>query len=254
MYNLKKKVVKMKTRTKTFLILWILAIISTILILPYIFNVQAEALKIISLPLLILIAISQGTVTFGIAAFFGLILAEKIGFKLPLLTSWIEHKKIKYRGILLLSIILGLIVGIIIFVLDKFVFQQSITLNMSVPLWQGFLACFYGGIAEEILMRLFLMSLFVFIILKIFRRKEKNSLIIWISIILVAILFGLGHLPITSAVVSITPIVILRAVVLNGIGGIVFGWLYWKKGLESAIISHFVTDIFIQIIIPLFLR
>jgi len=244
----------MKTRTKTFLILWILAIISTILILPYIFNVQAEALKIISLPLLILIAISQGTVTFGIAAFFGLILAEKIGFKLPLLTSWIEHKKIKYRGILLLSIILGLIVGIIIFVLDKFVFQQSITLNMSVPLWQGFLACFYGGIAEEILMRLFLMSLFVFIILKIFRRKEKNSLIVWISIILVAILFGLGHLPITSAVVSITPIVILRAVVLNGIGGIVFGWLYWKKGLESAIISHFVTDIFIQIIIPLFLR
>ena len=244
----------MKTRTKTFLILWILAIISTILILPYIFNVQAEALKKISLPLLILIAISQGTVTFGIAAFFGLILAEKIGFKLPLLTSWIEHKKIKYRGILLLSIILGLIVGIIIFVLDKFVFQQSITLNMSVPLWQGFLACFYGGIAEEILMRLFLMSLFVFIILKIFRRKEKNSLIVWISIILVAILFGLGHLPITSAVVSITPIVILRAVVLNGIGGIVFGWLYWKKGLESAIISHFVTDIFIQIIIPLFLR
>jgi membrane protease YdiL (CAAX protease family) len=125
---------------------------------------------------------------------------------------------------------------------------------MGVPLWQGFLACFYGGIAEEILMRLFLMSLFVFIILKIFRRKEKNSLIVWISIILVAILFGLGHLPITSAVVSITPIVILRAVVLNGIGGIVFGWLYWKKGLESAIISHFVTDIFIQIIIPLFLR
>ena len=244
----------MKTRTKIFLILYILAIISTILVLPYVLNIEADLLKNIPLPQLILVTIIQSIVLFGIAAFFGLILAEKTGFKLPLLTSWIEHKKIKYRGILLLSIILGLIVGIIIFVLDKFVFQQSITLNMSVPLWQGFLACFYGGIAEEILMRLFLMSLFVFIILKIFRRKEKNSLIIWISIILVAILFGLGHLPITSAVVSITPIVILRAVVLNGIGGIVFGWLYWKKGLESAIISHFVTDIFIQIIIPLFLR
>ena len=244
----------MKTRTKIFLILYILAIISTILVLPYVLNIEADLLKNIPLPQLILVTIIQSIVLFGIAAFFGLILAEKTGFKLPLLTSWIEHKKIKYRGILLLSIILGLIVGIIIFVLDKFVFQQSITLNMSVPLWQGFLACFYGGIAEEILMRLFLMSLFVFIILKIFRRKEKNSLIVWISIILVAILFGLGHLPITSAVVSITPIVILRAVVLNGIGGIVFGWLYWKKGLESAIISHFVTDIFIQIIIPLFLR
>jgi len=40
---------------------------------------------------------------------------------------------------------------------------------------------------------------------------------------------------------------------LNGIGGMVFGWLYWKKGLEFAIISHFSADIVLQIIVPVFL-
>lgn len=244
----------MKIRTKNFLILYVLSMISSVLVLPYVFNVEAELLKNISLPLLTLIAIIQAGIIFAIAAFFGLILAEKIGFKLPLLDAWHNHKKIKYRNTLLLSIISGLIVGIVIFVLDKFVFQQNITLNMNVPLWQGFLACFYGGITEEILMRLFLMSLFIFIFMKISRNKKANSTTIWISILLVSVLFGLGHLPITSALVDITPIVILRAIVLNGIGGIVFGWLYWKKGLESAIISHFFADIFIQIIIPVFLK
>jgi len=29
----------------------------------------------------------------------------------------------------------------------------------------------------------------------------------------------------------------------NAIGGIIFGWLYWKKGLESAIIAHIFTHV-----------
>jgi len=244
----------MKIRTKKFLILWILAIICTILILPYLLNIQAEALAKanISTSFLILIAIIQGTVIFGLAAFFGLILAEKVGFNLPLLDAWLDHKKINYKKTLFLAIISGAIVGLLIILLDKFLFNQLVIIN--VPLWQGFLASFYGGIAEEIIMRLFLMTLLVFIILKIFRKKEKNSTIVWISIIFIAILFGLGHLPITSALVSITPFVIFRAILLNGIGGIVFGLLYWKKGLEAAIISHFTADIFIQIIMPLVFR
>lgn len=32
----------------------------------------------------------------------------------------------------------------------------------------------------------------------------------------------------------------------------VFGWLYWKKGLESAMIAHFSADIIIHVCLPLF--
>jgi membrane protease YdiL (CAAX protease family) len=67
-----------------------------------------------------------------------------------------------------------------------------------------------------------------------------------------AIIFGLGHLPSTARITALTGIVVVRAIALNGVGGIIFGWLYWKKGLESAMIAHFSADIVLHIITPLF--
>ena len=60
-------------------------------------------------------------------------------------------------------------------------------------------------------------------------------------------------MPITSAITQITPLIIARAIILNGIGGIVFGWLYWKKGLESAMVSHFTSDMVLHVLFPLLL-
>jgi membrane protease YdiL (CAAX protease family) len=241
----------LKTRTKLFFILWGSATITTLIILPYVFTVQAELLKKsgIAFPVLLLSAILQGAITFGISSFCGLLLAEKTGFQLPLLSNWLEHKKDNHRRTVVLSIILGIIAGVIISILDKLVFPQSVLSSIKVPLWQRALACFYGGIAEEIFMRLFLVSLIVFIVKKIFKLKENNSCLVWAAIVIVSILFGIGHLPITSVVVEITPIIIIRAIVLNGIGGIIFGWLYWKKGFEFAIISHFSADVVLHIIV-----
>jgi membrane protease YdiL (CAAX protease family) len=74
----------------------------------------------------------------------------------------------------------------------------------------------------------------------------------WIAISLAALLFGLAHLPATRAVgLPMSPLVIARAIVLNGIGGVAFGWLYWKRGLESAMIAHFSADIVVHVIPPL---
>ena len=54
-----------------------------------------------------------------------------------------------------------------------------------------------------------------------------------------ALLFGAGHLPTTATLMPLTPLVITRALLLNGLGGIVFGWLYWKRGLLAAMLAHF---------------
>jgi hypothetical protein len=42
--------------------------------------------------------------------------------------------------------------------------------------------------------------------------------------------------------------IIIRAFVLNGIGGIGFGYLFWKKGLAYSMVAHGVTHIFMQLI------
>jgi membrane protease YdiL (CAAX protease family) len=31
------------------------------------------------------------------------------------------------------------------------------------------------------------------------------------------------------------------------VGGVVLGWLYWKKGLEAAIVAHLAADAFIYL-------
>ena len=75
--------------------------------------------------------------------------------------------------------------------------------------------------------------------------------VLWIANVLAAVLFGLGHLPATAALFPLTPLVITRAVVLNGLLGIAFGYLYMTRGLESAMISHFSADIVLHVLLAL---
>jgi membrane protease YdiL (CAAX protease family) len=73
----------------------------------------------------------------------------------------------------------------------------------------------------------------------------------WLAIIIAAVIFGIGHLPAVMAITTLTPLVIARTIVLNAVGGIIFGWLYWKKGLESSMISHFSADLVLHVMLPL---
>ena len=54
-----------------------------------------------------------------------------------------------------------------------------------------------------------------------------------------ALLFGIGHLPIASALAGgLTVPIVIFVITGNSIFGIVAGFLYWKKGLEAAMIAH----------------
>src|SRR5690606_32745201 len=100
----------------------------------------------------------------------------------------------------------------------------------------------YGGITEEILMRFGLMTFLVWLLFKIFRSLSAG--IYWTAIFVSAVLFALGHFPIVFQSIDNPPAVLLAYVIIgNSIGGIVFGWLYWKKGLEVAMIAHVFTHV-----------
>lgn len=38
---------------------------------------------------------------------------------------------------------------------------------------------------------------------------------------------------------------------LNGFGGVIFGWLYIRRGLEAVMIAHFPGDVIIHFISPI---
>ncbi len=230
-------------------------------VLPYAFTLQHDIILKTGQPLLtiILASIAQTAVLLAIAIFFGLKLSQSLN--IPVLTLFDPNTPTKQKlpRFVLLTVSAGVITAVLIALGDvqfgKYLPELTVV-NGHVTMWKTLLAAFYGGIVEELLMRLFCMSLFAWILAKIFKSMEptKNALIMSAAIILSSILFGLGHLPITAALTAITPLVIARAIVLNGVGGLVFGWLYWKKGLEYSIVAHFTADIVLLAIIPALLK
>ena len=102
-------------------------------------------------------------------------------------------------------------------------------------------------------MRLCFMSLLAWLGKFVNKTPEGRPtiLILWIANILAAVLFGLGHLPATATLLPLTPLIVLRAIVLNGLLGIAFGYLYFTRGLESAMISHFSADIVLHVLLAL---
>ncbi len=252
---------------KVFLTLWLAAIWAVIAIIPYSLTLQgsaaAERALPIPLPVLLVFSVAQNAVLFGIAAAAGLFFAYRIGLGAPILERLFAGEKVgdRIRAILLPSIILGVISSLVVIGLDAFVFAplagragaSLYASNLTPPAWQGFLASFYGGINEEILMRLFLLSLLAFLGKFVNHTADgrPTSVVLWIANVIVAIVFGLGHLPVTATLVAITPLIVVRAIVLNGLVGLVCGYLYFTRGLESAMLSHFSADLVLHVIFAL---
>jgi membrane protease YdiL (CAAX protease family) len=256
---------------KIFFILLAAATLGLIAILPYSLALQANTLKSlhlpIPLPLLVTIQIAEQVVAFAIAIALGLFFANRIGLGLPILEARLNGEPVgaKIRGILPISVILGILGALLIIALDVYVFQPALKAQLgssasalvggaaTPAAWKGFLASFYGGFDEEILLRLLVMSFLAWLGHFVSKTPDgKPTLgVLWIANILAAILFGLGHLPATAAIIPLTSLVILRAVVLNGVIGIACGYLYFTRGLESAMLSHFSADIVLHVLFAL---
>ncbi len=154
----------------------------------------------------------------------------------------------------------GVISAFLITGADRFYYQYQVELiaksNPEFSLLGLLAGVLYGGVFEEVLMRLFFMSLLIWIIMKVLRKDKEslNSVFYWIAIIIAAALFAAGHLPATEVLFGeLTTTLIIRSFMFNGISGLFFGFLYWKKGFEYGVLSHMFAHIALQLIfIPLF--
>ena len=123
----------------------------------------------------------------------------------------------------------------------------------DMPPLYGFLASISAGITEETLFRLFGLSLIAWLGGLLFHDSDgrPKPTVFWIANILFALAFGAAHLPTEAAIgLPLNPLVVTSTLVLNGIGGLVFGWLFWTFGLESAVLAHILADILRHSLIP----
>jgi NADH:ubiquinone oxidoreductase subunit 3 (subunit A) len=256
---------------KIYLIVLLGTVFGIIAVLPYTLTLQSETLKTANLQmplaLLLVVQLLQGTVLYGVLAAIGLFLAFRIGLGLPFIEGWLKKEPIweRFPRVIAFSIIVGLVGGAVIVGIDTWGFAPPMkvmlqNLNITIPAstnppaWQGFLASFEGGITEEVLLRLFMLTFLAWLGSLVSHDAEgRPSLgVLWVANVLAAVLFGLGHLPATAAAgLPLNGLVIMRAIVLNGLLGLAFGWLYWTRGLESAMIAHFSADIVLHVIMAM---
>jgi len=98
----------------------------------------------------------------------------------------------------------------------------------------------YGGLAEEIMARWGVMTLVCWTTWRLMGRPQRPpGAVFWIGIAAAALVFGLAHLPFLFGVAGDPPLWLpVVAVGTNVMAGVVFGWLFWRAGLEAAILAH----------------
>ena len=185
----------------------------------------------------------------GYALFCGIvgkILANKIGL-------WREVK-LESKSTFV-SVISGLGAGAAMMALELLWFanvSDVIKASYEVPpTISNFIASLvYGGIVEELMLRLFLMSLIALILWKVFFKSEEKipAKALVIANVLSAILFAAGHIPATVMSIGITPVILIRCFLLNGGVGLIFGRLYRKRGIQYAMIAHAFAHVAMKLI------
>ena len=171
-------------------------------------------------------------------AFFGYILAEKAGLMRPF----------RFEKAVLLRVLLISAVGGGLFSLDAWTFANWIpALKTSYASAGSFDAAtwiasiLYGGVIEELMMRLFLMSGLSLLGWKLFFRKETSVpvKVLVAANVLSALAFAAGHLPLTFQTFGeLTFLLIFRCFLMNGAAGLLFGRFYRKYGIQYAMIAH----------------
>ena len=196
-------------------------------------------------------AVQYGILYGVVLAAIGLIISKKAGL-------WKEFRFDKNAAAP--TTIISIIGALCLFPGDKLIFgsfsswvNDQYTVSPGVPkIIAGLLA---GGVIEEVMMRLFFMSLLVLVISKLFCKNEKAIpvRVFAAANIISALLFAAGHLPGTMAMTTLTPVLVFRCFLFNGGLGLCFGWLYRKYGIGYAMIAHGAAHLISDLLMIIFI-
>lgn len=210
----------------------------------------------LSLPVLVGLSLLTPTVLLVVMVALGVKLAPRVGLRSHIHSRVVSGDRIwpALRSDVRIAVAIGIIVFILLAVLDVLFSpfipdavggviteaQSFVALAWSLPL-----RLLYGGITEELLLRWGVMSVIAWLLWAVVRRSgrgenqdQPSATVMWMAIVAAAILFGIGHLPAVAQVASLTPALVGRTILLNAIAGVGFGWLFWRRSLEAAMMAH----------------
>ncbi len=256
---------------KVFLVLVGMVLPASFAILPYSLHLQnafneTRVSPVVAWEVIVVNTLINGLLIVALGGI-GLALANRIGLGLPFVEGRARGETVphRFRSITAIAWIMAVVFVLTILFLQTAVFGLPMKAMFEVlgtaipeeayaaPLY-GLLAAISAAITEETLFRLFGLSLLSWLGGLFFHDPDGRPklAVLWVANILFALAFGAAHLQ-TAAVIGtpLNTLVITRTIVLNSLGGLAFGWLFWTFGLESAMLAHFLADVILKTLIPL---
>ncbi len=191
----------------------------------------------------------------------GLFFGRDYGLGAPYLEAWCARKRVGSQEWLRLAAapLAGVVMGGLIVVWIRWgplfgsaALRERFAAIARSPRAFWWAAVAYSGVTEEIVFRLFIVSLVVWVLRRnrLPSRRWPLSVVVWIAILVATLAFGAAHLSKWSAEISRLPSLAVSILLLNGIVGTILGYLYRRFGLEVAILCHFGGDFAVYILGP----
>lgn len=223
--------------------LWLAAMAGVVVLsLTVIPQLLANAPQSVPLGVAVVASVVQSGVLLALAVWGGVVLSRPLGLGAPAIEAALSGTGAwpALRRQLLPAGIAGVFVGGLLVFLVRVAPPELLALGqtMEIPLAAKLL---YGGVTEEVLMRWGLMTSLVWLPWRLIQKRvglPRTSYVLG-AIVVAALLFGVLHLPAAAAMgASLSPSVVAYIIAGNTAPGILFGILYWRYGLEAAIIAH----------------
>jgi len=192
--------------------------------------------------LIMIASVLQSALLIALAAWAGTALAPAVGLRAPAFEAAASggDTMAALKPQLVPGLIVGAVGGLLLFGSLRSPPAAMATMQgqFNPPFYARVL---YGGVTEEVLLRWGLMTVFAWLAWRFLQRRSgavtRGQM--WLAIVASALLFGAGHLPVAAYLIgSLSAPVVFFVVGVNAIFGVLFGWLYWRRGLESAMIAH----------------
>jgi membrane protease YdiL (CAAX protease family) len=192
-------------------------------------------------------SLAQSALILALAAWTGVKLAPSVGLGAPAFEALARGRPMgpALRSQLLPGLLAGVPGGLLLFAVFRYApaAVAELQTRFAIPILARVL---YGGITEELLLRWGLMTAFVWLAWRVLqqRRAPVRASVVWLAIAVSALLFAAGHLPAASVLIgALDAPVVVFVMGANTAFGLLFGYMFWRHGLESAMIAHAVAHV-----------
>jgi hypothetical protein len=224
--------------------MWLLAMAGVVVLASAVVpQMLARSHQQVPLSVAVAALIVQSGVLILLAVWAGVVFSSPLGLGAPVIEAALSRSDpwLPLKRQLLPAAIGGIATGAILLVAQRASPAELLAVGqtMTIPLSAKVL---YGGVVEEVLLRWGLMTTLIWLPWRFVQKKAGPPRTSYVSgaILFAAVSFGAGHLPAAAALLGgkLTMPVVVLIMIGNGVPGVMFGYLYWRYGIEAAMLAH----------------